>query len=237
MNIEGLGESLVNQLVSLERVRDYADIYHLDEKDVAALTSVSLRSDGKEIRRRFGEKSAAKLMAQIERSKQNDLWRLIYGLGIRHIGERAAQVLARAFGSIDALKSASVERLQATPEIGPVLAHSVRSYFDESRNVALLDRLRAAGVRVEVPASQRAAQAMPGLLSGKTYVLTGTLSTMTREQATEAIEALGGKVTGSVSKKTAAVIAGADAGSKAERARELGVPLLTEEQLLAVLKS
>src|SRR5262249_50100077 len=104
MNIEGLGESLVNQLVTLERVHDYADIYHLDARDVGALTSVSVRSDGKTIERKFGEKSAAKLMDQIERSRQNDLWRLIYGLGIRHIGERAAQVLARAFGSIDALK-------------------------------------------------------------------------------------------------------------------------------------
>lgn len=235
MNIEGLGESLVNQLVTLKRVQDYADVYHLDPQYLAALTSVSVRSDGKEIERRFGDKSAAKLMGQIARSKQNDLWRLIYGLGIRHIGERAAQVLARAFGSIDALKTATVEQLQATEEIGPVLAQSVRSYFDEPRNVALLDRLRAAGVRMEVPPEQRTVHAAPGPLTGRTYVLTGTLSTMTREQATEAIEALGGKVASSVSKKTTAVILGAEAGSKAEKAQALGVQMLNEDEFRALI--
>jgi DNA ligase (NAD+) len=236
MNIEGLGESMVNQLVTLERVRDYADVYHLDEKDLAGMTSVSLREDGKEIQRKFGEKSAAKLMAQIARSRQNDLWRLIYGLGIRHIGERAAQVLARAFGSIEEIRKASVEQLQSTPEIGPVLAHSVRSYFDEPRNVALLDKLAAAGVRMEVPPEQRAALSTPGPLTGKTYVLTGTLQSMTREQATEALERLGAKVSGSVSRKTTAVFAGAEAGSKADKAKDLGVPVLGEADLQSLLQ-
>lgn len=235
MNIEGLGEAMVHQLVTLERVRDYADVYHLDEEDLAGMTSVSVRSDGKEIQRRFGAKSAAKLMAQIERSRQNDLWRLIYGLGIRHIGERAAQVLARAFGSIDALKTATREQLQATPEIGPVLAESVRAYFDEPRNVTLLDRLAAAGVRMDVPPEQRAAQSVPGPLTGRTYVLTGTLQAMTREQATEALERLGAKVSGSVSRKTTAVIAGADAGTKADKAKALGVAVLSEADLQALL--
>lgn len=235
MNIEGLGEAMVNQLVTLERVRDYADVYHLDEEDLAGMTSVSVRSDGREIQRRFGAKSAAKLMAQIARSRQNDLWRLIYGLGIRHIGERAAQVLARAFGSIDALKTATQEQLQATPEIGPVLAESVRAYFDEPRNVALLDRLAAAGVRMDVPPEQRAAQSAPGPLTGRTYVLTGTLQAMTREQATEALERLGAKVSGSVSRKTTAVIAGADAGTKADKAKALGVAVLSEADLQELL--
>ena len=130
-------------------------------------------------------------MEQIERSKTNELWRLIYGLGIRHIGERAAQVLARAFGSIDALASASVERLQATPEIGPVLARSLRSWFDEPRNLQLVERLRAAGVRMAVPADELAMLERPGPLTGRTYVLTGTLDSMSREAATAALERLG----------------------------------------------
>ena len=132
--------------------------------------------------RRFGEKNAAKVVAQIDRSRSNELWRLLYGLGIRHIGERAAQVLADAFGSIDALAAASIEQLQATPEIGPVLAESVRSWFDEPRNQRLLERLQAAGVRMEVPPEQRKARVADGPLSGKTYVLTGTLTGMTRER-------------------------------------------------------
>ena len=236
MNIEGLGESLVNQLVTPGRVRDYADVYGLTTPELAVLTSVTVRGDGREIQRRFGEKSAAKLIAQIERSRQNQLWRLIYGLGIRHIGERAAQVLARAFGSLDAIGSATVEQLQATDEIGPVLAQAVRCYFDEPRNVALIERLRKAGVRMEVPPEELAAIDVSGPLTGKTYVLTGTLASLTREQATAAIERLGGKVTGSVSRKTTAVIVGEDAGSKAEKARALGVTLLDESGFLSLAK-
>jgi DNA ligase (NAD+) len=236
MNIEGLGESLIAQLLDGRLVTDYADLYHLDAATLANLSSVSVRSDGKEIERRFGEKNAAKVIAQIERSKSNELWRLIYGLGIRHVGERAAQVLARAFGSIDALSAASIEALQQTHEIGPVLAESVRSWLDEPRNRTLLDRLRAAGVRMEVPPEERAAQAMEGPLKGRTYVITGSLESMTREEATAAIERLGGKVAGSVSRKTAGVVVGADAGSKAAKARELGVPMLEEAAFLDLLK-
>jgi DNA ligase (NAD+) len=235
MNIEGLGESLIAQLIEQRMVTDYADIYALKAEALAQLTSSSVRSDGREIVRRFGEKNAAKVVAQIERSRTNELWRLIYGLGIRHIGERAAQVLADAFGSMTELAAVSVEQLQDTPEIGPVLAESARSWLDEPGNQRLLERLRAAGVRMDVPPEQRRAPAVDGPLSGKTYVLTGTLARMTRDQATAAIERLGGKVAGSVSRKTAGVVVGEDAGSKAGKARELGVPLLDEAAFLALI--
>jgi DNA ligase (NAD+) len=235
MNIEGLGESLVTQLIGSGLVRDYADVYHLSADQLANLTSTSLRSDGKTIERRFGEKNAAKVVAEIARSRTNDLWRLIYGLGIRHIGERGAQVLAKAFGSVDTLANASLDELQATQEIGPVLAESLRSWLDEPRNRELLERLRAAGVRMEVPEAERNARPAPQPLTGKTYVITGTLSSMSREQATAALERLGAKVAGSVSKKTTAVIVGEDAGSKADKARALGRPILGEAELLALI--
>jgi DNA ligase (NAD+) len=235
MNIEGLGESLIAQLIDRTLIADYADVYHLTADTLAGLTSSSVRGDGKTIERRFGAKNAAKVVAEVERSRTNEVWRLIYGLGIRHVGERAAQVLADAFGSMDALAAASVEQLQETREIGPVLAESVRSWFDEPRNRELIDRLRAAGVRMEVPPGQRMARSTEGPLTGKTYVITGTLAAMSREQAIAAIERLGGKVAGSVSRKTSAVIVGADAGSKAEKARELGIPTLDEAAFLALL--
>src|SRR5256714_13378362 len=185
MNIEGLGESLVAQVISAGLVHDYADVYTLTAEKLEGLE-------------RMGKKSAAKVMVQIEKSRANELWRLIYGLGIRHVGERASQVLARAFGSMDALCGATAEQLQGTAEIGPVLAESVRSWLDEPRNRQLVDRLRAAGVNMEVPEEQRAAET-PGPLTGKTYVVTGTLASMSREQATAALERLGAKVAGSVS--------------------------------------
>jgi len=237
MNIEGLGESLIAQLLENKMLSDYADLYALTVKDVADLTSTSTRSDGKEIERRFGTKNAEKVIAQIDRSRANEIWRLIYGLGIRHIGERAAQVLARAFGSIDAIAAASVEQLQGTPEIGPVLAESVHGWFNEPRNQRLIGRLRAAGVRMEAPPEERAAQTPERPLTGKTFVLTGTLDAMTREQATSAIEQLGGKVAGSVSKKTTAVVVGAEAGSKAEKARQLGVTMLDEAAFLSLINN
>jgi DNA ligase (NAD+) len=235
MNIEGLGESLVAQLIEHGLVRDYSDVYKLTTAQLATLTSSSQRSDGKVIERRFGEKNAAKVVEQIERSKSNPLWRLIYGLGIRHIGERGAQVLARAFGSIDAIAVASLEQLQSTSDVGPVLAESVRSWFDEPRNGELIDRLRQAGVRTEVPEEEREAAVGPKPLAGRTYVITGTLESMSREQATEALERLGAKVAGSVSKKTTGVVVGADAGSKADKARELGIPTLDEEQFTRLI--
>ena len=224
MNIEGLGESLIAQLIASQLVKDYADVYALTLEQLAALD-------------RMGTKSATRVVAEIERSRSNDLWRLIYGLGIRHVGERGAQVLARAFGSMETLSGATVEQLQETPEIGPVLAASVREWLDEPRNRALLDRLAAAGLRMEVSPGQRLAAAVDGPLQGKTYVITGTLASMTREEATVAIERLGGKVTGSVSKKTTAVIVGAEAGSKADKARQLGVQMLDEQEFRAIIET
>jgi DNA ligase (NAD+) len=234
MNIEGLGESLVAQLITNGLVRDYSDLYQLTADQLATLTSTSER-EGKSIERRFGAKNAAKVVEQIERSKTNDFWRVIYALGIRHIGERGAQVLARAFHSMEALETASLEALQSTNEIGPVLAESVRSWLDEPRNRELVSRLRIAGVRMEVPESERQATAGPGPLAGRTYVITGTLASMTREEATAALERLGAKVAGSVSKKTTAVIVGEEAGSKADKARALGLTILDEEALKALI--
>jgi DNA ligase (NAD+) len=235
MNIEGLGESLIAQLIAGGLVTDYADIYSLEPAAIASLTATSLRGDGREIQRRVGEKNAEKVVAQITRSRSNELWRLIYGLGIRHVGERAARVLAEGFGTMQALEAASVEQLQSIPEVGPVLAESVRSWLDEPRNQQLIQRLRDKGVRMEMPPEARQAKVAPGPLSGKTYVITGTLSSVTRDEATKAIEALGGRVSSSVSKKTTAVIVGADAGSKADKARELGVPILSEIEFDALV--
>jgi DNA ligase (NAD+) len=232
MNIEGLGESLTAQLLSAGMVSDYADLYTLTAEALAGLTSSSARGDGRETHRRFGAKNAAKVTAEIEQSRTNELWRVIYGLGVRHIGERAAQVLAAAFGSMEALAAATVEQLQATDEVGPVLAASLRSWLDEPRNQALVARLRTVGVRMEVPMAERSRSAPGGPLTGKTYVLTGTLDAMTREQATAAIERLGGTLTRAVSRKTAGVIVGSDVGSKADKARELGVPTLDETAFL-----
>jgi DNA ligase (NAD+) len=236
MNIEGLGESLIAQLLESALVSDYADVYGLSVEQIAGLTATSTRQDGKEIVRRFGEKNAAKVVEQIDRSRQAGLSRVLYGLGIRHVGERGAQVLAQAFGSIEAIARASVTQLEQTHEIGPVLAESVRAWFDAPANQALIDRLRENGVRLEATDAERARASASGPLTGRTYVLTGTLSTMTREEAAEAIERLGGKVAGSVSKKTSAVVVGAEPGSKAEKAQALGIPVLDEDafrQLIA----
>jgi DNA ligase (NAD+) len=232
MNIEGLGESLVDQLISTEMVRDFADLYALQLDPLANLSSTSFR-DGKELKRRLGEKSATKLLEQIARSKGNELWRLIFGVGIRHVGERGAQALARAFGSLDALMDARVETLERVNDVGPVVARSVRAFLDEPHNRALLERLRAAGVRMESDAPSTLG-AQP--LAGKTFVLTGTLASMSRDQAAAAIERLGGKVSGSVSRKTTYVVAGEEAGSKLDKARELGVTTLTEEAFRAIIE-
>jgi DNA ligase (NAD+) len=215
MNIEGLGESLIDQLVTTGLVNDYADLYDLDAPKLERLE-------------RMGKKSAAKLIAQIDQSRANELARLIFGLGIRHVGERAAQVLARAFGSMEAVMAASEEQLQQIAEIGPVLAAAVRSYFVEPRNRQVVERLRQAGVNMTGPIVSSEAVSPEAPLSGQTFVLTGTLSSMTREDAEAHIERLGGKVAGSVSKKTAYVVVGADPGSKLAKAETLGVQTLDE---------
>lgn len=236
MNIEGMGESLVEQLLANDLVRDYSDIYRLDRDVIARLTTVTTRSDGKEIVRKFGEKSATKLLEQIDRSRRVEFWRVIYALGIRHVGERAAQILAGALGSIDALMAASLEDLQKVPEIGPVVAAVVRAYFDEPRNRELVERLRAAGVTMEGPVTIRpGAGAEQGPLAGKTFVITGTLDAMSREDAEEAIQKRGGRVSGSVSRKTSYLVAGRDAGSKLEKARALGVETLDEPAFVKLI--
>ena len=213
LNIEGLGEALVDQLAERGMVRDVADLYALGADAVAALD-------------RMGPTSARNLLAQIERSKTAGFWRVLFGLGIRHVGERGAQALAAAFGSVDALAAAPAEALQNARDIGPVVAAAVREYFDEPHNQALVGRLRAAGLQLEGAAP--AAQASQPL-AGATFVLTGTLAGMTRDEAAAAITARGGRVTGSVSRKTTYVVAGAEPGSKLEKARELGVTVLEEE--------
>jgi DNA ligase (NAD+) len=221
MDIEGLGEALADQLIGQGLVHDYADVYHLDADRLAGLD-------------RMGPKSAANLVAQVDRSRRAELWRLLHGLGIRHVGEGGARALATAFGRLEALRRAPVEALESVEDVGPVVARSVRAFFDEPRNVVLLDRLASAGVRMEdePPAGGRSE---PGRLAGKTYVITGTLETMTREAATEALLALGAKVSGSVSKKTAGVIAGRDPGGKLDKARAAGVPILDEAAFLALI--
>jgi DNA ligase (NAD+) len=235
MNIEGLGASLVDQLLERGLVRDFADLYHLDAATLENLvvTPKEPRSE-RSVPRKLG-KVGRNVYDELERSKGNDLSRLIYALGIRHVGEKAAATLARHLRSMDAITNATVETLQAVPEIGPVVAASVRSFADEPHNRRLLDRLAAAGVRMTTTLPEPAAATSAGPLSGKTVVLTGTLSSMTREQAQERLEQLGAKVAGSVSKKTSILVAGDDAGSKLEKARQLGVEVLTEEQFLALI--
>jgi DNA ligase (NAD+) len=222
MNIEGLGESLVGQLCERGLVKSYADLYRLD---AAALEGLE----------RMGQKSAAKVLAEIDKSRSNPVWRLLYGLGIRHVGERGAQVLADHFGSVAEIQRASVDELQRAHEVGPVLAASVRAWFDEPANQALIEAFRQAGVTLA--GQRKVAPVGPQPLAGKAFVITGTLASLSREDAQAKIEALGGKVTGSVSKKTSFLVVGADAGSKLEKARALGVATLDEDAFLRLIMS
>jgi DNA ligase (NAD+) len=223
MNIEGLGEMLVGQLCEKGLIRNYADIYRLD-----AATLENLE--------RMGKKSAARVLSELEKSKSNDVWRLVYALGIRHVGERGAQVLADHFGSIDEIERATLEALQQVREIGPVLAASVRSWFDEPANRELIEGFRQAGLKLQ--GERKVTPAGPQPLAGKTFVITGEISGMSREDAQAKLEALGAKVTGSVSKKTAALIVGSEPGaSKTEKARALGIKTLDEAGLLDLLNS
>jgi DNA ligase (NAD+) len=234
MNIEGLGESLVDQLIEQRLVRDFGDLYALAPAQLESLvvTPRAPRSE-RALPRKLG-KVGRHVFEQIQRSKHNDLSRLVYALGIRHVGEKVAGTLARYFRTMDAILDAPVEVLQTAPEIGPVVAASVRSFADEPHNRAVIAKLAAAGVNMT---SQQpgAAAAGPGPLTGKTFVLTGTMQHLTREEATAAIEAAGGKVSGSISRKTSYLVVGEDAGSKLDKARELGVSLLTEEEFRALI--
>jgi DNA ligase (NAD+) len=219
MKIDGLGEKLVDQLVASEMARDVSDLYRLDVPTLAELD-------------RMGEKSAENLVRQIADSRELEFWRLLFGLGIRHVGERTAQLLTEHFGSMQKLEQASKEELEQVHEVGPKLAESIYEFFREPRNIELIERLRKVGLpmRAEV-VPERA----PQKFAGKIFVLTGTLEGMTREQATALIEERGGRVTGSVSKKTSFVVAGADPGSKLEKARSLGVSIVDEAEFGAML--
>ena len=221
MDIEGLGDKLVDQLVEGQIVRTLPDLYKLGVLKLAALE-------------RMADKSAQNLVAAIERSKHTTLPRFLFALGIRHVGETTAKDLARHFGALDRIMGASEEALLQVKDVGPVVAHSIRTFFDQPHNREVVEQLRAAGVQWEETEGQAAAQG-PQPLAGKTLVLTGTLPTMTRDEAKELIEAAGGKVSGSVSKKTHYVVAGEEAGSKLDKARELGVPVLDEDGLRQLL--
>ncbi|MEP6504162.1 MAG: NAD-dependent DNA ligase LigA, partial [Betaproteobacteria bacterium] len=220
VEIEGLGDKVVEQLVDAGIVRTLPEIYKLGFAKLAELE-------------RMGEKSARNLVEAIEKSKLTTLPRFLYGLGIRHVGENTAKGLARHFGDIDKLMAASVEQLMEIPDVGPIAAASVRAFFDQPHHREVVEQLRAAGVHW--PAIEGTASDAHRPLLGKTLVITGTLPTLGREEAKELIEAAGGKASGSVSKKTDWLVAGEEAGSKLEKAQALGVMVIDEAGLLALL--
>ncbi len=219
MDIDGLGTKLVDQLVDRGLVRDVADLFRLRKEDLVSLD-------------RMAEKSAGNLVAAIERAKRPDLARFVYALGIRHVGEATAKALAEHFGTLEALMDASEEDLLQVPDVGPEVARSVRAFFSEPRNRESIRKMIEAGLEIR---ESRVAEG-PRPLQGKTFVFTGALSSMTRNEAKARVEALGAKVSSSVSRRTDFVVVGADPGSKADRARELGVPMLTEEEFLERLR-
>lgn len=215
MDVEGLGDQLVEQLVDKQIIHNAADLYRLGLTSLAALD-------------RMADKSASNVLKALEKSKSTTLQRFIYALGIRHVGESTAKELARHFGTLDALIHASEEQLLQVDDVGPVVARSIRMFFDDPLNVELIEQLRAAGITWPEGLPENTAKP----LAGKTFVLTGTLPTLTRDQAAAMIEAAGGKVANSVSKKTHFVVAGEEAGSKLAKAEELGIPILDETELL-----
>jgi DNA ligase (NAD+) len=234
MNIEGLGESLVDQLLAQGLVKDFADLYHLTVEQLEELVVTPRDPKSERATPRKLGKVGRNVFAQIEASQKNDLARLVYALGIRHVGEKAASTLARYLRTMDRLMAATIEELQDTPEIGPVVAASVRSFADEPRNQALVTKLKDAGVNMQSHAPEPTTVPV-GKLAGKTVVLTGTLHSMTREEATAALERLGARISGSVSKKTSFVIVGEEAGSKLEKAQKLGVETLDEDAFRALI--
>jgi len=217
MNIDGLGEALVVQLLERQMLTSVAGLYALEEAQLLELE-------------RIGEKTAQSLIAEIEGSKKAPLNRVLFGLGIRFVGERTAQLLAEAFGSMDALMAASVEELEAVDEVGPRVAQAIQEFFAEAKNRELVERLRQAGLTFTAEKKRKSSQ-----LEGLTFVLTGTMADLTREEAKARIEAAGGRVSGSVSKKTSYVVAGEDAGTKLDKARDLKVPVIEQAKLLEML--
>lgn len=217
MNIDGLGEQVIASLLDAHLITDAADLYSLDEKEVASLE-------------RMGEKSAQNLIRAIDTSRQAGLERLLFALGIRQVGDAAAEAIAGKFRTMDALLAASFDDFSATPDIGPITASGLCEFFASEENRALIERLRAAGVCMEA-----VKEPPKDTLAGLTFVLTGTLPTLSRDEASEMIKAAGGKVSGSVSKKTSYVVAGEAAGSKLTKANELGIPVIDESTLLTML--
>ena len=218
MDIEGLGGAIVEALIEKKLIQSPADIYYLALEDVKSLW-------------KSGSKAAEKLLKAIDASKAQDLSRLIYALGIRQVGSKTGKVLASVFGTLDALMAATEEELTAVPDVGAVTASNIYTWFHQEQSVHMVEKLRNAGVNFE---SQR--QVTDTRFSGKTFVLTGALSKFTREEATEKIELFGGKAAGSVSKKTSYVVVGENAGSKERKARELGIPILSEDDFLAMIQ-
>jgi len=218
MDIEGLGEKFVEQLLSLGLVRSVADIYGLTREDFMRFE-------------RMGEKLASNLLAAIEKSKHQDLWRFIFGLGIRHVGERTAKALAHAFGSLEQIERASLEELTSIRDIGSTVAESIRTFFDNQDNIAVIRRMLAAGVTPTVQAKK-----VGGRFTGTSFVFTGSLTRFTRDEARQLVENEGGSAVGSVSKKTGYVVAGEEAGSKLDKARELGITVLSEAEFLELLE-
>lgn len=218
MDIEGLGAAIVDALIEKGHIHTPADIYRLTLEDLKSLW-------------KSGETAARKLLAAIENSKQQDLSRLIYGLGIRQVGAKTGKVLAASFGSMDALRAASVEELTEVPDVGAVTAHYIADWFSQEQSVHMIEQLRSSGVNFE---NKR--QISDTRFAGMTFVLTGALSKFTRDEATAQIENFGGKASGSVSKKTTYVVVGENAGSKERKARELGIPILSEDDFLEMIK-
>jgi DNA ligase (NAD+) len=218
LNIEGFGEKRVDQLVDIGAVKTPADLYSLTAEQLAELEGL-------------GEKSAQKLVAAVEKSKETTYARFLYGLGIANVGEATALALANEFGTIDELLDADEERLQQVQDIGPIVATAIHAFFHEPHNVEVIRALRAAGIRW--PATPRKSRELP--LLGKTFVITGSLQSMTRDEAKARLQALGAKVAGSVSKKTTALIVGSEPGSKLQTAQSLNVEIWSEEQLRSTL--
>jgi DNA ligase (NAD+) len=219
MNIEGLGDAAVQQLLERGLVKSVADLYSLTQDQLVGLE-------------RFAEKSARTLLLEIERSKKVGLARVLMGLGIRFVGERTAELLAQEFGDIDSIVAASAEELERVEEVGPRISAAILEFFSRPANRTLVEHLKAAGVNMTAQMKERSTQ-----LAGLTFVLTGALPTLTRDEAKQKIEAAGGKVAGSVSKKTSYVVAGEEAGSKLDKANELKIPVVDEDGLLALLQS
>jgi DNA ligase (NAD+) len=237
MNIEGFGDAVVQQLLEKQLVNSVADVYRLDPDKLALLQKEVTRKkkDGSEetkLERLLGPVEVKKLLEQIEQSKKSGLARALMGLGIRFVGDRTAELLAQEFGSIGEIEKASKAELERVEEVGPKISEAILEFFGRERNRELVEHLRASGVDMTAQKKQRSTQ-----LAGLTFVLTGTLPTLTRDDAKARIEEAGGKTAGSVSKKTNYVVAGEEAGSKLDKARELKISVLDEAGLLALLRS